>query len=58
MNLKIHSQNCQKSFGEYFLKHLRRTRIMRAHVHTLKDRGLGSIKDAMPIRERPAEAED
>ncbi len=39
--------------------HLRRTRIMRrSRHHTLKYRGLGSIKDAMPIRERPAEAED
>ncbi len=58
-DLKIHSQNGQKSFGEYFLEHLRRTRIMRrSRHHTLKYRGLGSIKDAMPIRERPAEAED
>jgi IS30 family transposase len=40
-------------------QHLRRTRIMRrSRHHTLKDRDLGSIKDAIPIRERPAEVED
>ncbi len=40
-------------------QHLRRTRIMRrSRHHTLKDAGLGKIKDAVSIRERPAEAED
>ncbi|MDH6249857.1 IS30 family transposase [Polynucleobacter sphagniphilus] len=40
-------------------QHLRRTCIMRrSRHHTLKDRDLGSIKDAIPIRERPAEVED
>ena len=40
-------------------QHLRRTRIMRrSRHHTMKDRNLGSIKDATSIRERPAEAED
>ena len=39
--------------------HLRRTRIMRrSRHHTLKDQALGSIKGAISIRERPAEAED
>ena len=40
-------------------QHLRRTRIMRrSRHHTLKDAGLGKIKGAVSIRERPAEAED
>ena len=40
-------------------QHLRRTRIMRrSRHHTLKNIGLGKIKDVVSIRERPAEVED
>ncbi len=40
-------------------KHLRTTRSIRRSRHaTMKRSGLGQIKDAVPIRERPAEAED
>ena len=41
------------------LAHLRATRTMRRSRHaTLKKNGLGKIKDAVSIHERPAEAED
>jgi len=41
------------------LTHLRATRTMRRSRHaTLKTNGLGKIKDAVSIRERPAEVDD
>jgi IS30 family transposase len=41
------------------LKHRRKTRAMRRSRHkNLRDEGMGQITDAVPIRERPAEAED
>jgi IS30 family transposase len=41
------------------LAHLRRTRTMRyPRGHTLKNRRQGQIKEAVSIRERPAEAQD
>ena len=41
------------------VRHLRSGRLMRRSLHaTLKGRGRGTIRDAVPISERPPEAED
>lgn len=56
LHVKYRKRTYSQARGALLLAHLRQTRVMRRpRGHTQKNR---QIKDAVSIRERPAEAKD